>query len=156
MSIHDSCCNLQNLCYNNSEWMIVRHDARCAISFEDTKGLEGESMSVKSVVKKIISKPTTPSATVPEISNPDPTANPSTDITRPISANLYAAGWRNHEEDVMPSVIYGILPVVGTGNWKPIRIERHEDGSVSILALPENMKEIAVQRIIDLLPTEAR
>ena len=69
-----------------------------------------------------------------------------------IPPQLQAEGWRKYEGKKFPAILYGLVKV--EGNYAPVRIEQLKDGSVIALAMPENLKQIAADRILVLMTTE--
>lgn len=71
-----------------------------------------------------------------------------------IPVHLLQAGWKRAEGDKLPKAVYGLVKV--SSNYIAVRIEAKEDGSALVLDLPENLKAIAVDRIIDMMMLESQ
>lgn len=72
----------------------------------------------------------------------------------PVPPHLQGAGWRKIALKKHPKILYGM--VREGSNYIAVRIEVAPNGSVLTLALPDNMKAIAADRLIDLMLTEAQ
>ncbi len=70
-----------------------------------------------------------------------------------IADSLYSDGWRKATDEVgLKTVFYAVR---GRGNeCEALRVEHFSDGSIQILCLPKNMKEIAVENIRRYLTAE--
>jgi hypothetical protein len=86
-----------------------------------------------------------------------PEVKPAGGLQKPpaIPAHLAGNGWK-----IVPGIDYNKMKIVygiikQGPNYSAVRIEVMPDGQVLTLALPENMKEITVQRLIELMAQEA-
>jgi hypothetical protein len=70
-----------------------------------------------------------------------------------IPKHLEGSGWKVVELKEPPRILYGLMPCGGM-NYRAVRLELLPDGSVRTMALPDNLKQIAVDRLIDLLMME--
>ena len=72
---------------------------------------------------------------------------------RVIDPRLFDSGWRHTADEIGKKTPFYGLRRKGL-NYEAIRVAHRDDGTVEILALPENLKEIAIERIRELLENE--
>lgn len=96
------------------------------------------------VRKKVAAFPAQPEA-------PQQETKPAPQL-KPIPRELAASGWLHSKITRPPKILYGMIR---TGrNYIGLRLELQADGSVQILELPENIRQIIADRLIDLMLQE--